>query len=202
MRRREKIENLEQSPAVCGCRPEPRTDPVWCESQRSDCTPGAEPSPAWLTEWTAACPSLSPHSGIFPKPESKEHIRKWEHVQNIPERPTWGSQCFGFLSFCFCFTFNSPCCVVCLGLFTERTNAPQRKQLPHNDNELASHSRNTKAGRYSRDTQRDDSFCVNNDFATVCHTLKGVTYTLSLKQCNVLWKTGLLLEHASWRVRH
>lgn len=53
---------------------------------------------------------------------------------------------------------------MCLGLFTKGTNAPQRKQLPHTDDELASHSKNMKAADYCRDTQRDDSFCVNTDF--------------------------------------
>lgn len=73
---KKKSENLERFPAVCGRLPVPRTGRVWCESLRSGCTPDAELSPAWLTEWTAACPSLFPHSGTFPNPESKEHIKQ------------------------------------------------------------------------------------------------------------------------------
>lgn len=175
--KKERQKNLERFPAVCECLPARRTGPAWCESRRSGCTPDVVLCPAWLTGWTAACPSLSLHAGTFPEPASRQSIKMWDGVGLSPPTPApvalqriwFPSKCSHMLRF---------------------THLGKQRGDKHTDGDLARHSKNMEPAATAE--------IHRGRIPSVCPLRTGSACSSAM----FLWKTWLSCRHASWKIRH
>lgn len=175
--KKERQKNLERFPAVCECLPTRRTGPAWCESRRSGCTPDVVLCPAWLTGWTAACPSLSLHAGTFPEPASRQKTKMWDGVGLSPPTPApvalqriwFPSKCSHMLRF---------------------THLGKQRGHKHTDGDLARHSKNMEPAATAE--------IHRGRIPSVCPLRTGSACSSAM----FLWKTWLSCQHASWKMHH